>query len=437
MKQPESDQVLKSSIKSHMLVSVLIVGLLVGGIGIWAAVTEIAGAVVASGSVVVETNIKQVQHQEGGIVKSIHVTNGDEVIAGDLLLELDDTVTRANLAIITGQLDSLYAQKARLEAEQDGSEAIEFDRSLFSETDIDSLSVITDSQERLLDARRNSLNGQKQQFGEQIVQFERQIEGLEAQRIAKESEIKFVESELVNLDELLAQQLVSASRVSVLNREKVKIQGDIGGLIAQIAQTKEAISERSIQVLQLDEDFLASVLSELQTVRSEIAKLEEQKIAAEDQLKRIEIRAPLEGVVHNLNVHTIGGIITPGEVAMLIVPQGEQLVVEAQVQPINIDQVSALQTAIIRLPSFDQRTTPELKAQVKTISADLLTDQVTGLRYYSVRLVISEDELEKLGEKLLVPGMPVEAFITTQERTVLSYLVKPIADQIAHAMKER
>lgn len=438
MEKTEIDKALKSSVRTHIMIAFSVIFLMLGGMVAWASMTEISGAVVASGTVVVEGNIKQVQHQEGGIVQNVHVKNGDIISAGDLLIDLDDTVTRANLAVVTKQLDSLYAQEARLTAEQDGLDIITFaDEQIDDAARTVSVEVIKDSQRRLFEARRNSLNGQKQQLREQIVQFEKQIEGYEAQRNAKVSETKFVAKELEDLDGLLTQKLVSASRVSVLNREKAQLEGELGGFTAQIAQTKEAISERNIQILQLDEDFLASVLQQLQDARGQIAQLEEQRIAAQDQLTRIEIRAPRSGLVHNLNVHTIGQVIASGEVTMLIVPQDDQLIIEAQVQPINIDQIATHQQATIRLPSFDQRTTPELRANVKTISADLLQDQITGLSFYQVRLTIPEEELSKLGDKTLVPGMPVEAFIKTQDRTVASYMTKPITDQIKHAMRER
>lgn len=435
MNNIDSDKALKKSVGRHVFFSFCVIGALVFGIGGWASFAEISGAVVASGNVVVETNIKQVQHQEGGIVKAIKVKDGDKVEAGDLLIQLDDTVTRANLAIVTKQLDSLYAQASRLNAEQDGLFDIEFKKK--ARQGGDAVAIIQDSQVRLFNARRNSLMGQKQQFGEQIVQFEMQIEGFEAQRGAKLAEIKFVKTELKDLRGLLSKQLVSASRVSLLNRDKAKLDGELGGFTAQIAQTNEAISERKIQILQLDDDFLANVLQQLQDVRAGIAQLEEQKISAEDQLTRIDVRAPLTGFIHNLNVHTIGHVLAPAEISMQIVPENDQLVIEAKVLPINIDQISAQQSAIIRLPSFDQRTTPELKANINTISADLLRDEVTGLSYFQVRLSLPKNEFEKLNGKKLVPGMPVEAFIKTDDRTVLSYLTKPIVDQIKHAMRER
>ncbi|MEP2978646.1 MAG: HlyD family type I secretion periplasmic adaptor subunit [Lentilitoribacter sp.] len=425
---------IKSSVRKHMLVSLLIIGVLLGGIGSWAFFTEISGAVVASGNVVVETNTRQVQHQEGGIVKSIFVKNGDVIEAGELLIRLDDTITNANLSVIVKQLIELYAQEARLIAEQQGIEQIVFADNGF---DQDVQKDIRDSQVGLFNARKNSLDGKRQQLREQIVQFQSKITGLEAQREAKVAETQIVEDELANLDDLLGQQLVSASRVTVLNRDIVQLRGEIGGFTSDIAQTKEAISERNIQILQLDEEFLASVLQEIQDVRSQIGKLEEQKIAAEDELRRIDIIAPLGGFVHNLSVTTIGGVLGPRDVAMSIVPKDDLLVVEAQIEPINIDQISPDQNARIRLPSFDQRTTPELNAKVETISADLLRDEATGVQYYKVRLKISETEIDKLDGKSLVPGMPVETFIQTDKRTVMSYLLKPIRDQISHAMRER
>ncbi|WP_350333179.1 HlyD family type I secretion periplasmic adaptor subunit [Coralliovum pocilloporae] len=431
------EQILSQSIRRHLVWAAVLIVTLFGGIGAWAALTEISGAVVASGVVVVETNTKQVQHQEGGIVRTIQVRNGDAVKAGDLLIRLDDTVTRANLSVITQQLDELSAQEARLIAEQSGADGITFPDQISSNADARALRLIRDSQSQLLEARRKSLSGRKTQLREQITQFEKQIDGLTAQRDAKAKEIKLIREELVDLEKLLAQELVSSTRVTALKRDEARLEGEHGGFIAQIAQTREGISERSIQILQIEEEARADVLQQLQETRSRIAQLQEQRIAAEDQLTRVDIRAPRSGFVHNLSIHTIGGVIGPAETVMVIVPREDLLVVEAQVQPVDIDQLTAEQQATIRLPSFDQRTTPELKATLKTVSADLTQDQVSGLSYYLVRLTIPDEELAKLNGKRLIPGMPVEAFLKTEDRTVLSYIVKPITDQIAHALKER
>lgn len=380
----------------------------------------------------VESNTKQVQHREGGIVRQITVKDGDMVEAGELLLRLDDTVTRANLAVITKQLTELTAQELRLEAERDDKTTIDW-----PEDRKDKVGDIERGQQLLLQARQNSKEGRKNQLEEQIRQFNKQTQGLQAQVTAKDSEIELIDEELGDLDGLLNKQLVSKSRVTALRREKARLAGEYGDLIAQIARTKESISERRIQILQIEESYRAEVLEQLQEVRSRIAQLEEQKIAAEDELTRVAIMAPINGFVHQLSVHTIGGVIAPGETVMQIVPREDQLLVEAQVRPVDIDQMAPGQSARVRFPSFDQRTTPELNAELLTVSADLTEDERTGNSYYVARMVIDDKELDKLGTQTLVPGMPVETFLQTGDRTVLSYLVKPITDQIAHAMRER
>ena len=427
-----ADALLRHTVRNHMLFALLLTIVIIGGIGGWAAFTEISGAVVSSGTIVVESNIKQVQHREGGIVRDIRVKNGDVVEAGDLLIRLDDTVTRANLAVVTKQLTDLTAQELRLAAERDDLRAIEW-----PEQRVASLGDVERGQQLLLEARQNSKEGRKNQLEEQIRQFNKQTEGLEAQVAAKTSEIELIGEELGDLGGLLDKQLVSKSRVTALRREKARLDGEYGDLIAQIARTREAISERHIQILQIEETYRAEVLENLQEVRSRIAQLEEQKIAAEDELTRVDILAPRNGYVHQLAVHTIGGVIAPGETIMQIVPREDQLIVETQVRPVDIDQMSPGQHARVRFPSFDQRTTPELNAELLTISADLNQDERTGMSFYVARLVIDESELTKLGDQALVPGMPVETFLQTGDRTVLSYLVKPIRDQIAHALRER
>ncbi|WP_229006287.1 HlyD family type I secretion periplasmic adaptor subunit [Roseibium aggregatum] len=348
------------------------------------------------------------------------------------MIRLDDTVTRANLAVVTKQLTDLTAQELRLAAERDDLRTIEW-----PEQRIASLGDVERGQQLLLEARQNSKEGRKNQLEEQIRQFNKQTEGLEAQVAAKTSEIELIGEELGDLGGLLDKQLVSKSRVTALRREKSRLDGEYGDLIAQIARTRESISERHIQILQIEETYRAEVLENLQEVRSRIAQLEEQKIAAEDELTRVDILAPRNGYVHQLAVHTIGGVIAPGETIMQIVPREDQLIVETQVRPVDIDQMSPGQHARVRFPSFDQRTTPELNAELLTISADLNQDERTGMSFYVARLVIDESELTKLGDQALVPGMPVETFLQTGDRTVLSYLVKPIRDQIAHALRER
>ncbi|MBN9670693.1 HlyD family type I secretion periplasmic adaptor subunit [Roseibium aggregatum] len=428
----EADETLRRTVRNHLLFSLVLAIFVVAGIGGWAALTEISGAVVSSGTVVVESSTKQVQHREGGIVREIRVKNGDVVKAGDLLISLDDTVTRANLAVITKQLRELTAQEYRLEAERDDVRAIQWPQERAAQ-----LGDIERGQQMLLEARQNSKDGRKNQLEEQIRQYNQQTLGLEAQVTAKVSEISLIKEELSDLDNLLDKQLVSKSRVTALKRERARLEGEYGDLIAQIARTREAISERRIQILQIEETYRAEVLENLQDVRSRIAQLEEQQIAAEDELTRVDILAPRNGYVHQLSVHTIGGVIAPGETVMQVVPKEDKLIVETQVRPVDIDQMAPGQTARVRFPSFDQRTTPELNAELLTVSADLTKDERTGTSFYVARLSIDDQEFAKLGDKELVPGMPVETFMQTGDRTVLSYLMKPIVDQVAHAMRER
>ncbi|KZL24726.1 HlyD family type I secretion periplasmic adaptor subunit [Pseudovibrio sp. WM33] len=432
----ESDKQIKGSIRFHLICAGLLVVILVGGVGLWGGLMEIRGAIIAPGTIVVETNTKNVQHMEGGIVRSIMVTDGDTVDAGDTLLRLDDTVTRANLAVVTKQLDNLYSQEARLIAERDGEEEILFSTRATDDAHSQVLNTIQEGQRRMMVAKTKNLRGRQDQMRAQIQQYRKQIDGLSQQRDAKEIEISLIDGELEDLNKLLAKRLVTESRVTALKREKTKLQGEYGDFIAQVAKTEEAIAERNIQIMQIEEDVLTKTLEQLQQVRAEVAQLEEKKIAAQDQLMRMEIKSPQSGTVHDLTIHTIGGVIAPGEVLMQVVPREDVLVIEAQVQPIDVDQLTPNQEATIRLPSFDQRTTPELTAEVKTISPDLLEDPKTGLSFYMAELTISEDQLDKLGGKNLVPGMPVEAFIQTENRTVISYIMKPMVDQIAHAMRE-
>ncbi|MXN66501.1 HlyD family type I secretion periplasmic adaptor subunit [Stappia sp. GBMRC 2046] len=432
----DQGRVITGSLRRHALAGAIMIAVLFGGLGGWAAIAKIGGAVIASGTIVVETNTKRVQHQEGGIVGEIAVREGDAVDAGDLLVRLDDTVVEANLVVVRKQLTELRAQDARLAGERDGQEAIAFPNDLVSREAEPDVALVLSGQRALAEARKASLDGRIDQLEDQIAQFDKQIDGLDAQRLAKQEEIALIDEELKGLMQLREKGLVPETRVTALRRDRARLEGERGGLIAEIARAGEAIGERRLQIIGLGDTFRQSVLEELQEVRSELARLEEQKIAAEDRMRRVDIRAPRSGYVHQLAVHTVGGVVGPGEVLMQIVPKEDLLVIEAQVAPTDIDLLYPGQAASVRLPSFDQRTTPELTARIVTLSADHAVDEATRLSFYTARLAIDPAELAKLGDNRLVPGMPVETFIATKERTVLSYLVKPLLDQVAHAFRE-
>lgn len=425
------------SLTRHIMLGFIIVVALVVGVGGWAAYATISGAVIAQGNIVVETSIKKVQHKEGGIVGKIEVKEGQRVEAADLLLRLDDTLTRANLSILTKQLDELHARKARLVAERDGADKIIFPDNLIKRQNIEpDVADALKGERTLFKARRDTVVSQKGQLGERIGQLRDEIEGLKAQRDAKAKEISFIDEELSGLDGLFEKGHVTKNRIMSLRREGTRLEGQRGQFVSSVARARGQIAETKLQITQLDQNTLTEVVRELREADARIIELSERRIAALDLLKRVEIRSPRSGFVHQLNVHTVGGVIAPGETIMLIVPEADQLVVEARVNPTDIDQVSIGQAAILRLPAFNQRITPELNASVTTISADLSRDEATGVAFYIARLKLERDELDKLEGKALVPGMPSEVFIQTGARTALSYLVKPFSDHLQRVFRE-
>jgi HlyD family secretion protein len=424
------------SIRRHLAVAGLASFTLVGGIGGWAVATNLAGAVVATGHFVVDSYVKKVQHPTGGVVGEILVRAGQRVAAGDVVMRLDATQARANLAIVTKKLDELAARKARLEAERDSGESISFPPELISRAGAPDIAQIVAGERRLFDLRRAARLGQQAQLRERIVQYEKEVRGLVAQEAARVRAIALIEQELTGIRELWEQRLVSIQRMMALDREAANLEGERGRLIETQAQSAGKISETRLQIIQIDQDLRSEVAGSLREVEGQIAEQVERKVSAEDQLRRIDISAPQDGVVHELAVHTVGGVISPGDAIMLIVPDGDKLALEAQISPQDIDQVRLGQPAVLRLSALNQRTTPELNGAVSHVAADLTQDQRTGLSHYLVRITIAPEEFSRLGKLTLVPGMPAEAFIRTGERTVMSYLVKPLTDQIMRAFRE-
>ena len=431
----DSDQV-GHSIRRNLVVGLALILFVVGGLGAWAGTAELAGAVIASGKLVVESSVKKVQHPTGGIVGELLVREGERVKAGEVLLRLDATQTKANLGIVVDAIDELSARKARLQAERDGADELTFPVELLSRLDIPDVERIVSGERRLFALRRSSREGEKSQLKKRISQLENEIGGLEQQVDAKEQEITLIERELEGVRELWKKNLIQLTRLTTLEREGARLEGERGQLVASIAKAKGKIAEIELQIIQIDQNLRSEVGEDLADVRGKLSELNEKKVAAEDQLKRIDIRAPRDGVVHALAVHTVGGVIAPGALIMLIVPDADSLIVEAKVAPADIDQLHVEQAAVLRFTAFNRRETPELIGLVNQISADLTEDERTGSSYYVVRLSIPKGELEKLKGLALIPGMPVEAFIQTGQRTVLSYLVKPMGDFFAHSLRE-
>jgi HlyD family secretion protein len=425
----------QGSIRRHLLAGLAAVFVLVGGIGGWAATTELSGAVIAPGQLVVQSDVKKVQHPTGGVVAELNVQDGDSVVAGDVIMRLDDTVTRANLAIVVKSLQQLEARQARLEAERDGVQAVEFPDALLTKAADPEVARLIAGEAKLFELRRTAREGQKAQLAERASQLNEEIGGLTSQIVAKEREIELINEELVGVRELWEKKLVPIQRVNELDRQAARLEGERGQLVAATAQAKGRISEIELQVIQIDQDMRSEVAGELREIQAKTAELVERQIAAEDQLRRIEIRAPQSGRVHQLAVHTVGGVIGPGDVLMLVVPVADDLTVEVKIAPQDIDQVQVGQPAVMRFSAFNQRTTPEVDGEVTRVSADLTLDQRTGLSYYTARIGLVDGQIERLEGLSLAPGMPVEAFIQTGERTVLSYLTKPLTDNARRSFR--
>lgn len=356
--------------------------------------------------------------------------------AGDLLVKLDPTVTRANLAIVANSLDEYWAQLARLEAERDGMQSIRLPAAFTGRENDPAVQRLMKDQQTVFDLRANARSGLKSQLRERITQLGQEIAGQEEQQSAKRREMELIKKELDAVQSLWDQKLVSVQRLAALQREAAQLDGEYGARTAAIAQSKGKVAEIELQIIQIDEDLRSEVAKEISDLQAKVSEAAERKTAAEDQLKRVEIRSPQEGVVHELAVHTIGGVIAPGETVLQIVPTEDDLAVEARILPQDIDQVHQGQQAIIRLSAFSQQTTPVLDGKLDQLAVDLTIDKQTGAAFYQARVEIPREELAKLDHLQLTAGMPAEVYFETGDRTMLSYIVKPLKDQLDRAFRE-
>jgi HlyD family secretion protein len=426
----------RRSIRHHIVAGMVIVIVLAFGVGGWAGTMKLSGAIIAPGQIVVDSNVKKVQHPTGGIVGELLVHDGDRVKAGQILVRLDDTVTRANLAIVTKGLSELYARKARLEAERDGAESVKFPPELLAQKDNPDVAGIMEGERRLFELRRSARVGQKAQLTQRIDQLKEQTRGFEAQKESKEKQIQLINREAAGVEDLWKNKLVPLTKLTELQREAARLDGEVGQLVAQKAEVAGKVTETELQIIQIDRDLGSEVAKETREIDGKIGEFIERKVTAEDQLKRIDIRAPQDGMVFQSTVHTVGGVVTAGDTIMLIVPDADQLSVESRVNPADIDQIQIGQSTVLRLSTLNQRATPELNGKVTRIAADASTDQRTGQSFYLIRIAMPPQEIVKLGEIRLLPGMPVEAFVQTGERTMISYLTKPLRDQLNRMFRE-
>ncbi len=425
-------EIISRSIRRHVLFGTVVVLVLFGVAGRWAFVTQISGAVVAPGQLVVEGNVKKVQHPTGGVVGKLFVKDGDHVNAQDVLLKLDDTSAKANLAIASNSVDELSLRRERLVAEINGSEIFELPEGLKTRGNDPAIHSLFLQESSVLKTKLESMNSQRLQLGERIKQLEEEIKGVEQQAGAKKTEIEIANQQLAAMTKLLGLKLEAQQRVDDKRKEVTQIEGERGSLLANIAQTKGKISETKLQLLQVGQDHMTEVSKELRDTEPKLAEAVQRSIESKDQLTKTEIRSPQQGVIYQLTVHAAGGVISPGEAIMMVVPDGDTLAVEAKIAPTDIDQVFIGQKANLRFTAFNARTTPEANGEIEFISPDLITDQRSGASYYTARVKVvgGADKLK------LLPGMPAEAFIQTGDRSVLSYIAKPLADQLARAFKE-
>jgi len=422
--------------RNFQLAGFLSLVIVVGAIGLWAVKASIQGAIITSGITTVESHSKKIQHREGGIVSKIYVQDGDKVKAGDFLVQLDETQIKASLDIIDGNLRELEALAARLRALRDGERTITFPKYLLAQENQPAIKVLLSSERKLMKVQQSSQNGRRAQLLKRISQLQEQIDGFKSQAASRDTQMSLISKELVNMEKLFKKGLVPASRVLALRRDKSSLEGQKGGLVARVAEAKAKIAETKLQIIQVDDDSRTKFLSELRDTSAKITEARERRIAIAARLKRMVIKAPQAGYVHQLNIHTIGGVVGPGETVMLIVPSLDSLIIQARISPKDIDQVSIGQKANVRFPSFNQRTTPQVEARVSYISADLTQSKNNLPPYFAVKLKLNKGAIKKLGNNKLIPGMPAEAFIQTRARTPFSYLIQPLRDQVARAFRE-
>ncbi|WOH49966.1 HlyD family type I secretion periplasmic adaptor subunit [Bradyrhizobium sp. sBnM-33] len=414
--------------------ALLVVGGLAGG---WMVFVPLSGAVVVPGNLVVQSNVKTIQHPTGGVVAQIPVHNGMRVNAGDLLLRLDSTQAQASLQVVSKQLDEMRAKIARLVAERDGLPRPAIPAEMSARLDDPGVKTLLASEASLFRARVTARESQRELLQSKVTQLGDEIVGLDAQVASKAKQLELITGELTGVQDLFDKRLVPLARLTTLQRESARIEGERGQLLSTIAETKNKIDEAKLQMVRLDQDVRTEVVKELGEAQGKEAELSERSIAARDVLERIEMRAPTSGVIHQLTAHTIGGVIRGGDTVMEVVPDSDDLQIEARLQPNDIDQVRKGQQAFVRFSAFNQRVTPQLIGQVSYVSPDTTRDQQTGTSYFTVRIMLPEEERRRLAGLQLSSGMPAEVFMQTGSRTMLSYLFKPILDQFQRAFVER
>jgi len=435
MTNPSDNPKQRWSTTGPMTLGLIALLVLVGGFGTWAVMAQITGAVITSGQIEVDRNRQVIQHPDGGVVDAILVQEGDAVVKGDTLIRLDASLLKSELAVVEGQLFEIIARRGRLEAERDGETALTFDPLL---SDVPQGPSLIAGQTRLFDARLESNMRAIEQLQQQRAQISSQISGIAAQQTALDTQSDLIQQELIDQQTLLRQQLIQASRVLALQRQEANLLGRVGELTASAAQAAERRTEIEIQILTLASTRREEAITRLRDLQYNELELSERRRTLRQRLDRLDLRAPVSGIVYGMQVFAEQSVIRGAEPVMFLVPQDRPLVIATKVQPTDIDQIHLGQDVTLRFSAFDQRRTPELMGTVTLVSADIFLDDATQVSYYQAEVQLNEGEAEKLPEDMvLIPGMPVEAFVRTADRSPMDYLLKPLADYFAKAFREQ
>ena len=426
------------SVRSPVAIGVTALLFLIGGFGSWAALTSLSGAIIVPGQIEVERNRQIVQHPDGGVVATILVEEGMTVKKGALLLRLDETLLKAQSEIIQGQRIEMLARLARLEAERDEAASVGFSSELLETAERDQdVQAVLDGQRRLYGARTTTLSQQHDQLSKRIAQITNQIEGIDAQKASLQEQSELVHAELVNQKTLLDRGLAQASKVSSLRRELARIEGQIGEVVAARAEAEGRAIEIEIEALQLRSRARETAIEQLRDMQAQVLELTEKQEVLRKQLKRLDITAPVSGVVYGLSVFAEKSVVRPAEPILYVVPQDRPLVISTRIEPIHIDQVTVGQRVELRLSAFNANTTPELEGRVVRLSPDSFFDEATQQNYYRAEVVFLDGQTELLAEgQTLIPGMPVDAYFRTEDRSPMAYLLQPLSDYFTKAFRD-
>ncbi|MEP3347117.1 MAG: HlyD family type I secretion periplasmic adaptor subunit [Litoreibacter sp.] len=427
----------KWSARKPVWIGVLSLFILLGGFGVWSIQSSIAGAIIAPGKIEVDQNRQVLQHPDGGVVAEVSVREGARVAKGDVLIRLDATRLRSEFLIVEGQLFEFVARNGRLKAERDDATEITFDPLLVeSAINRPQLQELIDGQQRLFETRKDSARQSIEQLEKRKSQIGNQVDGVRAQQQALETQLALLEQELDAQQDLLDKGLAQASRVLALRREDARLRGTVGELAASTAESEGRITEIDLEILSLDTQRKEEAITQLRDLQYREFELREQRLSLLDRLSRLEITAPVSGLIFGLTVFAERAVIQPADALMFIVPQDRPMVITGEVEPIHVDEVFLGQDVTLRFSTFDARTTPEVFGTVSSVSGDAFRDDATGRSFYRIEMTLKEGEMARLGDIDLVPGMPVDGFIRTADRSPMTYLLKPFTDYFNRAFRE-